>query len=49
MKSNKKNSLWMILGVVVAIALLLYWLFAGTTLEQEANPEVNPMEIEQNV
>lgn len=49
MKSNRKNSLWMILGVVVAIALLLYWLFAGTTLEQEANPESNPTTIEQNV
>lgn len=45
----KKKNTWLIVGVVVAVILLLFWLFAGTIIEEEANPETNPATIEQNI
>ncbi|KMM32386.1 hypothetical protein ACM15_17495 [Parabacteroides goldsteinii] len=45
----KKKNLWLIIGVIIAIVLLMVWLFVGTTLEEVTNPETNPMEVEQNV
>lgn len=48
MKRSNKN-VWLITGVVIAIVLLLIWLFVGTTLEEVSNPETDPMTIEQNI
>ncbi|WP_455640145.1 hypothetical protein [Parabacteroides sp.] len=45
----KKKNIWLLFGVVIAIILLLIWLFVGTTLEEVTNPETDPMEIEQNI
>lgn len=45
----KKKNVWLIIGVVIAAILLLFWLFAGTILEEEANSETNPATIEQNI
>lgn len=45
----KKKNLWLIIGVIIAIVLLMVWLFVGTTLEEVTNLETAPMEIEQNV
>ena len=33
---NKKN-VWKIIGVFIAIILMLYWLFAGTKIEEESD------------
>lgn len=44
---QKRNNVWLVVGVIVAIALLMYWLFAGTTLEEETNSEISPVIIEQ--
>lgn len=48
MKKKNTNVLLMI-GVVIAIILLMAWLFLGTTLEEDANSEANPQTVEQNV
>lgn len=45
----KKKNVWLMIGVVLAVILLLFWLFAGTILEEESNSEVNPATIEQNI
>lgn len=45
----KKKNIWLLFGVVIAIILLLIWLFVGTILEEVTNPETDPMEIEQNI
>lgn len=45
---RKKVNLMLLIGVVIAILLLMVWLFLGTTLEEEANPVTAPMAIEQN-
>lgn len=45
----KKKNVWLIIGVIVAIVLLMIWLFVGTTLEEVSNPKTDPMTIEQNV
>lgn len=42
----KKKNVWLIIGVIIAIILLLVWLFAGTTLDEIANPVTDPMMIE---
>lgn len=44
---RKNTNVLLIFGVVIAIILLMIWLFLGTTLEQEANPETDPMTVEQ--
>ena len=46
---RKNTNVLLIFGVVIAIVLLMIWLFLGTTLEQEANPETDPMTVEQNI
>lgn len=46
---RKNTNVLLIFGVVIAIVLLMIWLFLGTTLEQEANPETAPVTIEQNI
>ena len=46
---RKNTNVLLIFGVVIAIVLLMIWLFLGTTLEQEANPETDQMTIEQNI
>ena len=44
----KKKNIWLIIGVIIAIVLLMVWLFVGTTLEEVTNPETAPIEIESN-
>ena len=46
---RKNTNVLLVFGVVIAIILLMNWLFLGTTLEQEANPETDPMTVEQNI
>ena len=46
---RKDTNVLLVFGVVIAIILLMIWLFLGTTLEQEANPETDPMTVEQNI
>ena len=46
---RKNTNVLLIFGVVIAIILLMIWLFLGPTLEQEANPETDPMTVEQNI
>ena len=46
---RKNTNVMLVFGVVIAIILLMIWLFLGTTLEQEANPETDPMTVEQNI
>lgn len=48
-RSMKKKNVWLVIGVIIAIVLLMIWLFVGTTLEEIANPETNPIVMEQNV
>lgn len=43
----KKKNVWLIIGVVIAIVLLMVWLFVGTTLEEVTDPEISPVTIEQ--
>lgn len=45
---KKRNNTWLVVGVIVAVTLLMYWLFVGTTLEEEASQEIAPVAIEQN-
>lgn len=45
---KKKNAnIWLIVGVIAAAALLMWWLFAGTLIEEDTSGEIAPMEIEQ--
>ena len=46
---RKNTNVLLVFGVVIAIILLMIWLFLGTTWEQEANPETDPMTVEQNI
>lgn len=46
---RKNTNVLLVFGVAIAIILLMIWLFLGTTLEQEANPETDPMTVEQNI
>ncbi len=46
---RKNTNVLLVFGVVIAIILLMIWLFLGKTLEQEANPETDPMTVEQNI
>ena len=46
---RKNTNVLLVFVVVIAIILLMIWLFLGTTLEQEANPETDPMTVEQNI
>ncbi|MDD6210862.1 MAG: hypothetical protein PUB21_09690 [Bacteroidales bacterium] len=42
-----KNKVWSIVLVVIAIVLLLYWLFAGTLIEETGEFETLPEFIDQ--
>ena len=42
----KKKNVWLVIGVVVAIVLLMVWLFVGTTVEEVADPVVSLMVVE---
>lgn len=44
MRSHTKVNVLLLISVLIASALLLFWLFAGTTFEEEANPVVFPSE-----
>ncbi|RHJ78102.1 hypothetical protein DW103_15340 [Parabacteroides sp. AM08-6] len=46
---RKNANVLLILGVILSIVLLMVWLFLGTTLEEESNPETDPLTIEQNI
>lgn len=46
---RKNTNVLLIVGVVIAIVLLMVWLFLGTTLEEDSNSETNPLTIEQNI
>lgn len=37
MRKLERKHVWLIVGVVVACMLILYWLFEGTYLEENAN------------
>lgn len=46
---QKNTNVLLVVGVVIAIVLLMVWLFLGTTLEEDSNSETNPLTIEQNI
>lgn len=46
MRKKSVNTLLMF-GVVVAIILLMIWLFLGTTLVEETSTEISPLPVEQ--
>ena len=44
---RKNTNVLLVFGVVIAIILLMIWVFVGATLEQEAKPGAGPMTVEQ--
>ena len=46
MRKKSVNTL-LVFGVVVAIILLMIWLFLGTTLVEDTSTEITPVPIEQ--
>ena len=46
MRKKSVNTL-LVFGVVVAIILLMIWLFLGTTLVEVTSTEISPVPIEQ--
>lgn len=46
MRKKSVNTLLMF-GVVVAIILLMIWLFLGTTLVEETSTDISPVAVEQ--
>ena len=46
MRKKSVNTL-LVFGVVVAIILLMIWLFLGTTLVEDTSTEFSPVPIEQ--
>ena len=46
MRKKSVNTL-LVFGVVVAIILLMIWLFLGTTLVEDTSTEISPVPIEQ--
>ena len=34
---RRKNNVWTIVGIIIAIVLLIYWLLAATVLEEDQN------------
>ena len=46
MRKKSVNTL-LVFGVVVAIILLMIWLFLGTTLVEDTNTKISPVPIEQ--
>lgn len=47
MRRKSVNAL-LIVGVIVAIALLMVWLFLGTTLEEATSSDISPVTVEQS-
>ena len=45
---KKKVNVMLIIGVLIAAALLMVWLFLGTTLEEDSTPIASPIPMEQN-
>ena len=46
MRKKSVNTL-LVFGVVVAIILLMIWLFLGTTLVEDTSPEISRVPIDQ--
>ncbi len=44
---EKKSNKWLVLGVIIAAVLLLWWLFAGSVLNEDEATLDMPMAIEQ--
>lgn len=44
MKRNQRT--WLVIGVIVAVVLLLYWLFGATTLNEMGDDPFGPPAIE---
>lgn len=49
MKKMKKKHIWLVIGAIIACFLLLYWLFAGTIIEEDSNLNISPEPLEQNM
>lgn len=47
MRRKRVNTL-LIVGVVIAIALLMVWLLLGTTLVEDTSSEISPVAVEQS-
>lgn len=47
MRRKNVNTL-LIVGVIAAIALLMVWLFLGTTLEEDTSSEISPAVVTQS-
>lgn len=45
MEHRKKVNLWRVIGVLIAAALLMYWLFAGTEIEEKEGANAIPIEV----
>lgn len=45
---KKKLNIGLIFVVIIASALLLYWLFAATLINEDENIEMSPVPIEQH-
>ncbi|WP_297908903.1 hypothetical protein [uncultured Parabacteroides sp.] len=47
--SKKSVNTLLVFGVVVAIILLMIWLFLGTTLVEDTSMEISPVPVEQTI
>lgn len=45
---QKKVNVMLVVGVLVAVVLLMVWLFLGTTLEEDSSQITAPIQMEQN-
>lgn len=45
---KKKVNIGLIVAVIIASALLLYWLFAATLINEDENLDMSPVNMEQN-
>ena len=41
----KKLEIWKIVAIAIAIILMMYWLFAGTLIEEASNDAVFPSDV----
>ena len=42
---TKKLEIWKIIAIAIAIILMMYWLFAGTLIEEDSNETDFPSDI----
>lgn len=42
---TKKLEIWKIIAIAIAIILMMYWLFAGTLIEEDSNETNFPSDI----